>query len=344
MKFPMSILLLQLFFSFTLLSGCTIKAETNEESNPIEAESSAPETLKPIVHYNVIVTPDFSNRLLSSRPVSDDQVVHTLLKNVYPNILKQGRTVNQYDIFSTSIISNKLISQYNVKTQDLQIDFSKFGNNQLKRIEYITGKNATNNLAIDKKKFIKEFNRVSAAAAKSTSGADLWSYFNSGISSTLIRDEGPTSSFNKKTYSNKFRNVMILLTDGYIEASMFGKNACASGNQCYYLSGQRIKDFRAAFKKSGMNNLKAFYEKKGYGIVPAQNPNLKNLEVLVLQMEDRSLNKAGNATVYPTDMEIMELFWSDWLKKSNIKRFQLRPALASEAETEKVILDFMGIK
>lgn len=344
MKFPMSHLLLHLLFSYTLLTGCTSQADTVEEGNPVETETSAPAAPKPIVHYNVIIAPDLSNRLLNPKPVSDGQIVNVLLKNVYPNILKHGRTVNQYDIFSTSMISNKLISQYNVKTQDLQIDFSKFGIKQFNRIEYITGKNAANNLGRDKKKFLDEFNRVSAAAAKSTSGADLWSYFNSGIRSTLLRDEGPTSSFNKTTYTSKYRNIMILLTDGYIEASMFGKKACTGGNQCYYLSGERIKSFRAAYKKSGMSDLKAFFEKNNYGIIPAQNQNLNNLEVLVLQLEDRSLDKAGNATVYPTDMEIMKLFWTDWLKKSGVKRFELRPALASEAETEKVILNFMGIK
>jgi hypothetical protein len=158
-----------------------------------------------------------------------------------------------------------------------------------------------------------------------------------------VQTYGPESSFNKKVYTSQYRNIMILLTDGYIEAGMFGKKACASGNQCYYLSGQKIKEFRNAFKKSGSNDINAFFQKSNFGLVPANNKNLKDLEVLVLQMEDRSLDKAGNATVHPTDMEIMQVFWADWLKKSGVKRFELRPLMGSEAEAEKEILSFMGI-
>jgi hypothetical protein len=345
MKLPFSIFLAPVLIACTLFSGCTSSAETMEggetesESDHINSASAS----KPIVHYNIIIAPDLSNRLLRPKPVNDGQVVKTVLKNIYPKILKHGKSVNQYDVFSASIISNKLINQYNIKTQDLQIDFSRFELRQMERIQYITGQAADNNLEKDKKKFFQEFTRVANAAAKSTSGADLWTYFNSGIGTTLVRDKGPESSFNKVTYKSQYRNIMILLTDGYIEAAMFGKKACPSGNKCYYLSGQKVKEFRAAFKRSGMNDMKAFFEKNNYGIIPAQNENLKKLEVLVLQMEDRSLNNAGNATVYPTDMDIMKLFWSDWLSKSEVKKFELRPVLASEAETEKVILNFLDL-
>lgn len=331
---------------YGLVTGCTSSAETVEDGTPsaysdeVELGNAA---LKSIVHYNVIVTPDLSNRLLNPKPVSDAQVVNTVLKNIYPTILKHGKTVNQYDLFSTSLISNKLITQLDIKTQDLQIDFSKFQNDQLSRINYITGKSPKATLAKDKQKFLSEFTRVEKAAAQSTHGADLWTYFNSGISSTMLKDKGPESSFNNKVYTSQYRNIMILLTDGYIEAGMFGKKACKSGNQCYYLSGQKVKEFRNAFKKSGSSDMNAFFQRSKFGLVPANNNNLKNLEVLVLQMEDRSLDTAGSATVYPTDMEIMQLFWADWLKKSGVKRFELKPALSSASETEKVILNFMGI-
>jgi hypothetical protein len=234
------------------------------------------------------------------------------------------------------------VSKYNVDTDDLTIDFERFKDKQMERIQYIKGTNTVENLAIAKSIFIKEYNRVSSSAARSTAGADLWNYFNESIDENFIRKNPPPTNFNGKTYPSEYRNIMILLTDGYIEASIFGKSAC-QGNQCHYLSSDLIKSFRTAFNKSGMSDFKEFYKKHNYGIKPATNSNLKDLEVLVMQMEDRSLNAAGNTTVFPTDRQILELFWTDWLKKSGVKRFKLTPAYSSKAQAEKVILDFIGV-
>ncbi len=317
-------------------TGCDSEANSKESEDAI--------TSSPIstYHYNIIITPDLSNRLLKNRPVSDSDIVKSVLNNIYPKIITKGKSMNQYDIFSTSIINNNLVSKYNVDTERLTIDFARFKRDQMQRIQYITGKNKAENLALDKASFIKEYDRVSSLAARSTTGADLWNYFNESIDETFIKKDAPKISFNGKSYPSEYRNIMILLTDGYIEASMFGKNAC-QGNKCHYLSSELIKSFRVAFKKSGMSDFKEFYKKHNYGIKPAANPNLKDLEVLVMQMEDRSLNAAGNTTVFPTDRQILELFWTDWLKKSGVKRFKLTPAYSSKAQAEKVILDFIGV-
>lgn len=321
----------------TVNSSCESKASTNDEHDPIEKPSP-----KKIYHYNLLITPDLSNRLLKNRPVSDSEIVTSILDNIYPRIITNGKSVNQHDVFSTSIISNSLISKYAVDIKKLNIDFARFGRDQMSRIQYINGKNKAENLASDKAAFIKEYNRISAAASKNTAGADLWNYLNEGIDETFIKKDAPKTSFNGKIYPSEYRNIMILLTDGYIEASMFGKNAC-QGNQCYYLSSELIKSFRAAFKKSGMTDFKEFHKEHNYGIKPLTNSNLKDLEVLVMQMEDRSLNAAGNTTVFPTDRQIIELFWTDWLTKSGVKRFKLTPAYSSKAQAEKVLFDFIGV-
>jgi hypothetical protein len=61
-------------------------------------------------------------------------------------------------------------------------------------------------------------------------------------------------------------------------------------------------------------------------------------------MYDRSLSQGGNATVHPTDTEILKLFWSDWLEKSGVKRYELRPLMTTEAEVEQVVMGFMGVE
>jgi hypothetical protein len=78
-------------------------------------------------------------------------------------------------------------------------------------------------------------------------------------------------------------------------------------------------------------------------IRPVHNEALKNLEVLVMELYDRSLSKTGSATIQPTDMEIMKLFWTDWLRASKVKRFELHTIANSKAEAEKVVLNFLGV-
>ena len=62
-----------------------------------------------------------------------------------------------------------------------------------------------------------------------------------------------------------------------------------------------------------------------------------------MELSDRSVSKVGAATIHPTDMEIIKLFWSDWLKASKVKRFELKPCANSSAEAEKDILDFLNV-
>jgi hypothetical protein len=92
-----------------------------------------------------------------------------------------------------------------------------------------------------------------------------------------------------------------------------------------------------------MKDLTRFYEEGKYGIIPVDNKNIENLEVLVLEMYDRSLDTAGAATTYPTDKEILDLFWNDWLKKSGVKKFELRQVASTKQELEQVIFSFLGV-
>lgn len=325
---------------FSLLTSCSTgdATGTTHEFNPPENGA-----VSYITHYNIIITPDLSNRLGKPKPVSDTRIVGNLLQHILPRVLNYKRTTNQQDKYSVSFVSNQAITQYGINVRDLKIDFNQF-ERQIDRIDYIKDRNPDAKLKEDKDKFISEFNRITEAASKAPDGADLWTYFNQGINNNLINSEDKDFKYGGKNFTHRFRNIMVLLTDGYIEAGLYGKKGCDTGKQCYYLSSNLIKSFRDAYRKSGEKDMNLFFEKNNYGIVPANNPNLKNLEVLVLQMEDRSLDKAGNATQHPTDMKIMELFWTDWLTKSGVKRFDLKPILASEADTEKAILNFIGVK
>jgi hypothetical protein len=333
------------FFLIVILSfsnSCVQKSDSRQQSDNL-ANGNFNNRNNYIIHYNIIFAPDLSNRITTySKPLKDEQIIKVVLDNIYPNILTHKRLTQQKDKFSVSFINDRLISEYNIDFNNLSIDFSKFNNQQRDRIDYIMGR-SPQTLAQDISTFEQEVQSFYSKAGDNTFGADLWSYFQSGIDNIMIHVGEEPFEANGKTYINKFRNILILLTDGYLEAGMYGNSSCPQRNLCYDLSKTRVDEFRRAFQASGEQDLQVFFDKNNYGLVPVSNPNLEELEVLVLEIYDRSLSKGGSATVHPTDMEILKLFWSDWLKKSGVIRYELRPVVSSRAEVEKVILSFLGI-
>lgn len=286
---------------------------------------------KEVTHFNIVFAPDLSNRLNPKLPlklVSDADVVGGLLEKIWPDILRYNRDLDQLDHYSVDFMNKGLIGLYNINTEALHIDFQRF-QNQIQRINYIKGKDKDRTLNGDIAKFAMEYRRLTLKATASSRGADIWTYFQSGIDDRIVL---PSQSKGKLT--NKFRNIMILMTDGYIEAGIFGKG--------FDLSESRVESFRRAFLKSKESNLETFLAKnKQFRINPVKNPYLNNLEVIVMEMYDRSLSKTGAATKHPTDMEIMKVIWSDWLKASGVKRFALKPVVSNKAEAVKYILDFI---
>jgi hypothetical protein len=296
-----------------------------------------------IVHFNITIAPDLSNRLDESiypRPMSDDDIANIVIKNFYPAIVNHKRIDLQRDQLSVGFINKKIINEIILSPSRLRIDLAQF-KNQLDRIKYIKGR-SKETLTRDTSNFMSEFRKMISLSQTHIHGADIWSYFNDGLDDVTVVTKEKIEMYNNKIYRNSYRNILLLLTDGYIEAGIYKRDGCPDNSKkCYYLSKSRISEIRTQFKKSGTTNLKEYFEQSGYGILPAQNKNLKNLEVLVLELYDRSLTKDGTPTIYPTDMEILSLFWNKWLKDSQVKRFEIRPVFSSKEGAEKAILNFI---
>jgi hypothetical protein len=292
-----------------------------------------------ITHFNITFAPDLSNRVnpeLYRRPLNDVDLLKLVTNDLYPVILRYKRSEDQKDKLLVDFINKGLINQYSVNTDKLLIDFGKFPN-QNSRINYIMERDhVRRTLRQDIKNMVSEFSRINELAVKQNFGADIWTYLNEGIDNKIALPQEASRVQDGSTYINAYRNILILATDGYIEAGIYGKG--------FDLSKRTIDRFRNAFLASGENDMKAFFHRhKEFRIKPVHNDYLKNIEILVMELYDRSLSKAGSATVHPTDMEIMKLFWTDWLQQSKVKRFELHPCANSKDEAEKIILDFLGI-
>lgn len=320
--------------TLTLLLSASIGSRTNQ---PLHAVSHANQYT--ITHFNITFAPDLSNRVNSGiykRPLNDVDILKIVIGDLYPSILRYRRLENQKDKVLVDFVNKGLISEYQVNTEKLLIDFGRFPT-QNDRMAYILKRNKLNQwLGLDSGKMVGEFNRINSVAVKHNFGADIWTYFNEGIDDKrVLVNEKPVSK-NSKAPVQAYHNILILTTDGYIEAGIYGKG--------FDLSKGTIDVFRNAFLASGDKDIRHFFRKNDqFRIKPVHNDNLKNLEVLVMELYDRSKSKGGGATVQPTDMEIIKLYWADWLQQSKVKRFELHPFANSRDEAEKIILNFLGV-
>ncbi|MDG4716535.1 hypothetical protein [Winogradskyella marincola] len=280
-------------------------------------------------HLNIIITPDLSNRIedLYTKPILDTELITNIYKSYYPNLYKiNNRVLGQKDVIQFRFTNPDIISKFHISIEKLKMDLSKMSPNT--RINYLTKGGI--NQKVDT--ITKEVEDIYLKAKQHTTGGDIYNFLKKEISSAIIKKNTTIITTNGNKVKNLQRNIVVLLTDGYIEAGLYGKENCHS-KKCYYLSKSKIDEFRSAFLKSGNPDLKSFFESSGYGIIPINNINLKNIELFVSEIYDRSLNrKTGSQTITPNDFEIIKLFWADWLEKSGIKHYKLLGTSNSKEE------------
>lgn len=289
---------------------------------------------KPKEHFNFIICSDLSNRLTlynKNKTIQDTTLIGSFLDFYYPNIYEVPSRVSigSKDKIQVLFYRDKNISDFNIATKTLNIDLSKF--NDKDRIDYLKSKKGT--YKQDKQIFKKEIGKLYTSVIKRPQGADTYNLFKSKVNSVIIDKE-------------KYRNIMLIFTDGYIE---YGSKQRV-GNKTYYLNQKLVNEFRRKFKKRykgqllNKENLKQFFNKEKYGLVPVENEKLKNLEVLGLEFYERSETKNGNILRTPSDLEIITLFWEDWMRQSKVKRFKSYKVFGKEEYFENSIIDFIKSK
>jgi hypothetical protein len=299
-------------FSVLFLFACTIENKTTINE-----------------HINLIITPDLSNRIedLYLKPVSDITLITSIYNNYYPELYNiKNRVLGQEDVVQFRFTNPSIITDFKINLNNLRMDLSIM--NPAERIEFLANGGNKDMIKI----LDKEVNNLYVKAKQNSTGGDLFNYFKREITSTVIRKTENPIVMGGVTVINKQRNIIVLLTDGYIEAGLYGEKNCRD-KKCLYLSKTKVNQFRKDFLASGNNDLKDFFTKSGYGIIPIKNKNLENTEVFVSEMYDRSLNRiTGSQTVSPNDFEIMTLFWSDWFEKSGVKHYKLLDVANSKEE------------
>ncbi len=127
-------------------------------------------------------------------------------------------------------------------------------------------------------------------------GSNIWGFFKSNVRDFCIEEN--------------HRNILIVLTDGYLYHK---ESIIKEGNLTSYLRPQDIRRFKLT-----KSDWKEKIQSKKYGFLSTQN-DLKDLEIMVLGVNPDPKN--------PYEQDVIIEYWSNWLKKMNVKNYEIKTAL-----------------
>ncbi len=325
----------------TLLVAC---ASTDNKA-PEVVPNKEKEVQKKIVriHNNLLIVPDLSSNINLKKGYSDKELVQYMVSQFYNLTQTNNRKVHQKDRVRVCLANGDL----GIKTEDLTLDVGHFEKNQKDRIQYLTNNpNMSHTLKDDSLKVMNNIDKLYEMAKNyptSHQGKylwfDIWNFLDKEISSKDADIIG--HKFDTKLVKDSVRNILIIITDGYIEAGK--KYAITHGTSSNRLSSEMLVQFRKDFHKANSTDIGLFFNQQPTRVLPVNNPILSNFEVLVLELYDRNLNEMGISTLHPTDIQIMEEYWKNFLEKSGVNSYKILSTSSSFEKTKQEINTFLGL-
>lgn len=327
-----------LFLILILVQSCQDENKNDKE----EIEKEIKSTIIKKINYNILIVSDLSNRLnenLYPRQLKDQEIIEVILKKV-PQLSKNyNRLAFQKDKITYGLINPLEIKNFNEYKEKLTIDLGEFENNQFKRIDYLKNRGDIT-LNDDIEKFSNSIDEIYSKAKQNDFTADTWGFFKQGIDKNTFKLTRPTNTIKAKDVS---RDIVIMLTDGFIElASRNSANSCKE-KDCELLNTFQLEKFRKFYKENEdqYTSMKEAFKSSGYGIKAVNNPNLNNVEFLLLEINGRSKSSSGRITENITDYEILKLFWEDFLYSEGAEKVEVVKVASSSSEIESVVSSFL---
>ncbi len=291
--------LLKIAMSFLLVLFFSCKEEPKTGSKETSTKNSVSE------NYNISILVDLSDRI-------------SLKKNPNPTMEIYQRDLGYIKSVSeafTEHLKSKRMRQIDDK---MQLFFNPEPENQeinsiSKQLKIFVDKNNAS------KEFLNSINDTyssnTAAIYKSAItddkyiGSDIWNFFDSKVQDQCI--------------DKSFRNILIILTDGYM---FYEGTQIKDGNLSNYLTPQLIK-------QNGLNTIhwQKKFDKENFGFIKI-DADLSNLEVLVLGINPNKNN--------PFEEKIIKAYWTKWLSEMQIKHFEIKNA-DLPSNMDKIIKDFI---
>lgn len=285
--------------SFLLILFFSCKEEPKKEEKETAVKSSVSE------NYNISILIDLSDRIsIKKNPNPTMEIFERdlgYIKSVseaFTQHLKSKRMRQINDKMQLFFNPEPENSEINSISKELRISVDK--DNASKKLL-----NSINDTYAVKTSKIYE----SAIKDDKYIGSDIWNFFDSKVQDQCI-DKG-------------CRNILVILTDGYI---FYDGTQIKNGNLSNYLTPLLIK-------QNGLNtnDWKKKFDKENFGFITIDK-DLSNLEVLVL-----GINPSKNN---PFEEKVIKAYWNKWLSEMKIKHFEIKNA-DLPSNMDKIIKDFI---
>lgn len=293
----------------------------------------------PIVHYNINIVADQTNRVemkaQNSYLLHDTTIINAIIGSYYPKVFNHRRDLGQKDI-----IRYGRVSAYNAlpDTMLTEINLKRFAN-QRERISYVLpgGKFfERGGLYTDIEELKKSVEYSYITRDKDKYSGDLYTFFSSSLTELNVFKDTIKTSQNGLKYEEYHRNIMVVITDGYLEYGNYDRNLNCKGNICEYLNQSLIDEIRRIANKENLT-VDGVLSKYNYGIKPVKNELLSYTDVIFMEFYDRSRRPSGSATLNPTDVEITKAIWKKWMKESGAKSVRIYEVLNSKDAIRSII-------
>lgn len=285
--------------SFLVISTFSCKKESDKEETEIAVKNTVSED------YNISLLLDLSDRIsLEKNPnptmeyYQRDLGYIKSVSEAFTQHLKSKRIRQINDKMQLFFNPEPLDPAINTIAQNLRINIDK--NNASKELLNSINSN-----------YASQTSKIYESAIKDNKyvGSDIWSFFDSKVTDQCIE--------------NKYRNILIVLTDGYM---FYESTVIKEGNRTTYITPELIR-------KNGLNTKdwdKKFND-QDFGFIKI-NDDLSNLEVLVLGINPDKKN--------PYEEKVIRAYWTKWFTEMKISHFEIKNA-DLPSNMEKIIKDFI---
>ncbi|TXK75062.1 hypothetical protein [Mesonia sp. K4-1] len=292
-------------FLACLIISCKSDPKQENTSKKITDFNPTKTKKKTSQNLNLSILLDLSDRINPekySNPTMEyyqrDIAYIKILADVFKNQLMNKKVIQIDDKIQLYFAPEPANAEINSISNQLKFHFNK-GN---------VTKEALENLSQNYSKLPKRIYEL-AIEDNQYVGSDTWGFFKNNIEDYCL--------------DNDYRNVLVLLTDGYIYHQ---NNQRREQNKTSYLTPQFIR-------KEKLTNLnwENKFKEEGYGFITTPQ-NLNNLEVLVLGINPDPKNNFEN--------DVIKKYWSEWLTNLGVKKFKLYNA-DLPSNLNKVINEFL---
>lgn len=268
-----------------LLTECKPDTGTDDPVNKPETKLEE--------QFNISVLIDLSDRIDSSgnefsppQYQRDTAIIHAIIDIFKKNLQAPGRvTFNAKDKFKIFFHPVPQDPQIALIAQNLQLDMEPMDPKQKKnaflRTDSIFAVNLMNiyDLALKKSKY---------------EGADIWHFMKDDVKNKCVKD-------------TTYRNILIILTDGYMYWPFDKRN---EKNRYNYIGpkSNQLTMFR------GQNSWEEKFNAKDYGFIAERN-DLSDLEILVIGV--------STPKSHPEDYDILKKYWGKWFTEMGVRHYYI---------------------